>query len=917
MQSNEKLKNNIINESLKYPFHGKEKRLIDNILILGYDYSTIKRKILTKEMKTDFNQISYNEIEQLFSEDKKKIKLQNYESNYNLFSFHLEEKPIILNNISNDYSKSLSNNEIIVDIIFPKIPKCYMNKKYNLKIENKFKSPKPYYIIFQDNSKNNLQSKKQFNCIAFIFYQKIEITIEEINWIHFIPFSFCFISEFPYFYSFYLLANQIKNLFDKKITDIPLELIIYNLIDYIPSPINQIVTLNIINKRGNENFENCFGKKKLEKNNDIEFPILSGYPLIQYNLINVLFLTFSSHLLIEIFIWTFLEKNIIFFSNNIEHLNLLIYSLNSLNYPLNDDQYYWMNSNISIDNLINISLYKDKKLNSILGVCDSYEPEKLKKILNLEEYIFIDIEKGKIFYSNKKNIMIKIIKKLCRNRMVNENKINYLSLGIKALYLKLEKFKIQLKQEKKFDFLEYDNNIEENNKEIQEAFYIFLMTISLYFYQNINYLQVDDKLFNCKNDLIEEEKKFIAEIKETKKYKSYFQKFIYSDLYKIPLSFYEEFLIINYHIIHNKNNFSFKYFDIIDSFYFSNPKKIIIDLNIFYNNFNKEKKRKFIRHLAQSNWELKNNQKNNVLIENKSFKYYYFELSNEIIMKYVYYLNNLTSEEKLNLFPQIKKKENNEIQKFEFTRLENLILDKLIELKIISRFDLLCYSIIIIFIISITLLNDYDYKYFLSLLLYCYSNPQFFIFRKYYVILLNILYSLINNTEEKKDKKNKVQLINFYFLFINIITENNIIPNETLITIIRNFSEIISFDKEKENFYEFKKEIESFIFNQKKTYSFINQNKDSKIGDFLNIKILNENKEYQCVLIDILILFKMLSQIIDDYIQNFDEEKLDKLIINQCIINLIFYIEKEKIFEEKKNDVITCLIILLSELNKF
>ena len=72
MQSNEKLKNNIINESLKYPFHGKEKRLIDNILILGYDYSTIKRKILTKEMKTDFNQISYNEIEQLFSEDKKK-----------------------------------------------------------------------------------------------------------------------------------------------------------------------------------------------------------------------------------------------------------------------------------------------------------------------------------------------------------------------------------------------------------------------------------------------------------------------------------------------------------------------------------------------------------------------------------------------------------------------------------------------------------------------------------------------------------------------------------------------------------------------------------------------------------------------------------------------------------------------------
>ena len=74
MQSHEISKSNLSHKILKYPFHGKEKRLIDNILILGYDYSTIKRKILTKEMKTDFNQISYNEIEQLFSEDKKKNK---------------------------------------------------------------------------------------------------------------------------------------------------------------------------------------------------------------------------------------------------------------------------------------------------------------------------------------------------------------------------------------------------------------------------------------------------------------------------------------------------------------------------------------------------------------------------------------------------------------------------------------------------------------------------------------------------------------------------------------------------------------------------------------------------------------------------------------------------------------------------
>ena len=45
----------------------------------------------------------------------------------------------------------------------------------------------------------------------------------------------------------------------------------------------------------------------------IEFVMLSGYPLFQYNLAKVLLNKFSSYDVITIFIYTFFEKDVIFF----------------------------------------------------------------------------------------------------------------------------------------------------------------------------------------------------------------------------------------------------------------------------------------------------------------------------------------------------------------------------------------------------------------------------------------------------------------------------------------------------------------------------------------------------------------------------------------------------------------------------
>jgi hypothetical protein len=226
----------------------------------------------------------------------------------------------------------------------------------------------------------------------------------------YIPYVFCILSEFPFYNSYYILCNQLYNLIKSKKVEIPLEIIIYNIVNYTLSPINCDVFLNldafnlpqdyieselgeikedleleieqeeedkdniINNNINNENNNNINAKKNTENKkttghktikkggnlNDvslrflssnslwsslssktrpfqkIKFGLLSGYPLIQYNLVKVLLNKMSPADVITIFFYTFLEKSVIFFSKNIELLSLTINSYLNLNFPLNN-----------------------------------------------------------------------------------------------------------------------------------------------------------------------------------------------------------------------------------------------------------------------------------------------------------------------------------------------------------------------------------------------------------------------------------------------------------------------------------------------------------------------------------------------------------------------------------------------------
>ena len=102
---------------------------------------------------------------------------------------------------------------------------------------------------------------------------------------------------------------------------------IYNLVNFIPSPINNNILL--------VNFQP-----------KIEIRKLTGYPNIDFN-IGKIFYTTTIIEFIKMYILIFLEIDLLFFSDDLEKLNMTMYILYILNYPLTDSNYFWHIKSIS------------------------------------------------------------------------------------------------------------------------------------------------------------------------------------------------------------------------------------------------------------------------------------------------------------------------------------------------------------------------------------------------------------------------------------------------------------------------------------------------------------------------------------------------------------------------------------------
>ena len=197
---------------------------------------------------------------------------------------------------------------------------------------------------------------------------------------------------------------------------------------------NRIMNQNKRKKKMNSKYNNpFFNNYQLEEIfPKIKFGFLSGYPLIDYNLAKVLLYTLSPADIIDIFFYTFLEKDVIFFSKNLSYLSLTINSYMNLNFPLNDEKYYFINASVSYENYMNNeSRFVGSAFTKIIGINEQYQPKYINNPYKLKEHLAVDLDKGELYKVEDKNnkegsknnkMIFSLIRKICNKKEQKSDK---------------------------------------------------------------------------------------------------------------------------------------------------------------------------------------------------------------------------------------------------------------------------------------------------------------------------------------------------------------------------------------------------------------------------------------------------------------------------------------------------------------
>ena len=759
-------------------------------------------------------------------------------------------------------------------------------------------------------------------------------------------------------------------------------------------------------EEGNINLDELFPK--------IRFETLPGYPLIQYNLAKVLLDIMSPLHIIEIFLYTFLEKNVIFFSKNLQYLSATINSYLNLNFPLNDEKYYFINATVSLDNYVNNnSPFIGSAFTTIIGINSSYNVKYLQSPNKIKEHLVVNLDKDEVYKiedkkqkenSKKNKDLFNYIKKICKKEVKNEKKQTILSREIYNLYKELNDINNLLhnaesdidnsdayKLFKNGDYLDYDdsinNYIKKTNIQIQNSFYRLINNLCLYFYQNLSLRTEDDDIKKYSKNIkkkidktemnvifredykeddeksyINEEIFFLDELRETMKYESFVYCFVQSyspiDLYKIPLTFTEEFLSIitrKSSILENDINF----FGIINRLYKMKDSSIKeIDFLPFFTKYNKDYKKDFEREIEEMNEENVFNEElitvkycNDKSKKNKYLKYRDYELNNNLLMKYLNMINNLKKDEFEIIFfmsPYINKNHPKEILVID---IENIIETYSIETHLLSQSDLCCSNIILLFSLSLKFLdNSIDCNSFLGLLF-----KSFTVFRKYYSYITYMLYALFSNYMNNHDYARAHFYLILYFICVNSMRALKLVPNESLMKVMKKFNDLdlkkfndkienqnksekvttwetVTEQKNKEEIKFTREEL-----NNENLYTIYNFDKYKIYNEEEIIKLLASNSEiiengkkiapkirYQNKILRIETLFDSQLNIISNlvkvynkYIIDLNEENIDYKVLMDCCINILVYMRNLRTFKnlEEITDVVEVIFFLI--LNKY
>ena len=793
----------------KYPYLNYSHNFIENFTIMGFNdvqKKKIYEEILKKINKNEENSLNNNEINKIIT---------NY-------------KPIIINSISSDFDgKNMINCNLLLEYSFPnKLTIYYLcTKEKNTEKEESIKNSvelENYNFIFFTNSNkeiNNIQIKNPFNNFVYVFHEKNKFE----NYVIYFPKAFLISTQNLNFMKYNEFFNKIHKLFISDGLEVPLEILIYNLVNFVPSTINYSLKLNLFPKNDLHTYNKIVSNnKQIENENESINPDviqLSAHPFCDFCIIELCkFIEIENF--IKLFIYTFIEKTVIIINNDIRKLSMIMYIISILSYPFTESDYFNQIITINKDSIKSNPII-EKPFPYILGINGELEEDIIKQLfifypnisiifeLNKNKFYFQpgNIDNNSSFEENELNIYLDTILygKKIENLSFFEENIKLIKMHLQSLYDKNELNKTNESNNKINFFDKMKKDITNNRMKIQEPFYIFITNIFSMFIKAFEFkkkkekkdeIEINNYFLNYDIKRLtytsKEEKNFMEDFQNTIKYINFIQ-FLKSfehrcELYKIPYIFAEYFIFLR---LNDRSNYIDRYFEIMDCLYFQFPKIKEFNFDIFYKFYYDNLKEYFYKEIKTSK-KIINTSK--ITDKNLTLKYNQIELDKKILLIYSNYIENLSKEELEKIFPSI----DCEIKNINYYDILIELMKKFIKLKKINYMNFISLTgIIILGYFSDKFDVSDKIKFFLNILKNDgkiekeeedkKSEKQLFCAREYIGKLISIIYRLCLKENNSIDK---IVYIKNYEALMDFIVHNKILPNENILKLSKKFQNI-------------------------------------------------------------------------------------------------------------------------------
>jgi len=886
--------------------------LIEYFLIMGYEESYIQEKIIK-----NFNTQTQLDLELA----ELKTKRINPESKI-LNEYKCRNLPSILFSLGSNFSESLEDEESIIKEVFPVPPSVL----YSI-IDNFIYEPMANDVVF-----SNIQNDVVNIGYAHIFYESKNI-LDNIR--IYIPKALVIISQYPFFNTFKSFCTDFLHQFKNKLLQIPLEIHIYNIINFVPAPVDSDLSMTLFPLNDlNEISIKCQTDNDLihyHNQKEYKLPQLSGYRDAEVD-ISVIFCILSSEIIVEIFIQLLAGHSLAIFTNNITLLNMTIFIFQQMFYPLNNNESVkclspkkFFNPDMTEQNIVGfacsyeeLEIY-EKDEEKLKAICDDDEDEgEEKEDCNLFDCQFIlDLDKKKLIYldtDNSKNVpkISEYVKKIISS---NKDYSSIFEKSLKKLYNNLNEIAFKLTYGNKNQVIpDYFSQENQFNRKIQNLFYSFMLNISYSFFQNVS------KYANEKENQRNEDIKPRDETNLNEEEYLFFSLFTQTDYYRIlnnfiggyskeELTLYQTPKIIFENLINIKKlsdkldikELTSNYYELIDEIYDkSNNTKEISFLNFY--KFYKEK-------LAKDIYELFNNKYATAKISKAvktNIKYYYeyqgVNLDKNIIFDYKYLIDALPPNEINRIF---NLGQNNKDSYYTFKPIStkisqrniyNKIEQYLLKTKSIDFISVINFSILNI--VALTMHERYAQPFILSIYNVFIKIPCSV--RKYQEIFFSIALRLI-----KKDKKYNYQFFEKFFVIYDMMKELGLYLNDQLINLIKEINQLKGADPQRYEEVPNKRLKEIEQTKVEKLYSIDCKKKDKEIIPILQLninqpinsakltfksKMYNNNKkiEYKDQLSPVMIYYQ-INQMLEEYLKDLDPGKINKIDFEKIIIHLIYY----------------------------